>query len=86
MVTIGAVQYWNGHKQDVANALARDTHTLVNSQMGAQKKLLADVTAAKAAITKTPEDKQAAADAWKDWQDHVAKQNRVDDEHRNKKE
>lgn len=61
----------------VAGTVA-EVHTLVNSAMGVQKKALAEVTSAKAAITHDEADRLAAKEAMDDWLKHVGKQSAVD--------
>ncbi len=86
---IGFMLVWASHQRKVQNrkqnehndeqaVIARDTHTLVNSQNTAQKKTLKEVTAAKAAITNDPADIAAAKAALNDYADHVRKQQIVD--------
>jgi len=78
LVVIAFLQVWNNRKQQATAKTVDDVHTLVNSQMGAQKKLLYDVSAAKAAITHSPLDQHAADIALLEWQAHEAKQKIVD--------
>lgn len=58
--------------------VGKDTHTLVNSNMGIQLKLGMDLSEFKAITTKLPEDIAAANLARSMYQEHVKKQNVVD--------
>lgn len=60
--------------------VARDTHTLVNSNMGTQLKISAVALAQLAAYTKNPEDAKAAKIAQQALEAHEAKQKAVDEE------
>lgn len=60
--------------------VAKDTHTLVNSNMAVQLKLNAAMAKRLSLITKTPEDAQAAQYAELMYQEHVKKQAIVDGE------
>jgi hypothetical protein len=60
----------------------KDTHMLVNSAMGAQKRLLAVTSRAKATITNEAMDMAAADAAEADLREHEAKQNRLDSQDR----
>lgn len=65
-------------KLDGLAKVAKDTHTLVNSNMGVQLKLNAAVTMRLALLTKLPDDMQAAKLAEMMYKEHVAKQAVVD--------
>jgi len=58
--------------------VAKDTHTLVNSQMGIQLLLGRDLSEFKAQTTKLPEDIAAATLARSRYDEHVKKQAKVD--------
>lgn len=58
--------------------VAKDTHTLVNSNMEKQLQINAIVTRRLAVITKDPEDIKAADDADSLLREHVKKQTIVD--------
>jgi hypothetical protein len=60
------------------SAVADDTHKLVNSNMGEQLRLNADLSRWKANQTKLGEDERVALLAEKKLQEHEAKQRRVD--------
>lgn len=68
----------NGKKIDANTVIQKQTHLLVNSQMGAQKKLTAIAARALASAMPTPENNQAAADAEKLFADHEHRQLIVD--------
>ncbi len=65
-------------KLDNIVKVANDTHTLVNSNMGVQLRLNAELSRWKAESTKTPEDEQAAVTSEGMYQDHLRKQAVVD--------
>jgi uncharacterized membrane protein YjjP (DUF1212 family) len=89
---LGSLQAWNTYQSrknstaikenTVATkenaAVTKEVHILVNSQMGVTLHSLAQVTAAKAAITKDDTDIQDANEAMAKYLDHVEKQSRVD--------
>jgi hypothetical protein len=58
--------------------VAKDTHTLVNSNMGVQLRLTATFARRLADITNSPEDIAAANQADDLYQEHVKKQDIVD--------
>jgi len=68
----------NAGKIDEAAKVAKDTHTLVNSNMGVQLQLNASVTKRLADVTKDPIDKEAALSAARLYADHLGKQAIVD--------
>lgn len=72
-IVLGALQAYNSWKQSQTNRTVDKIHELTNSAMTQQKKMLAEVTAAKAAITKDPVDADAAAEAMKDYLQQVGK-------------
>lgn len=78
MFILGALMVWNKWQQGKTAKTVEVIHALTNSSMGLQKKALADVSAAKAAITKDPEDIKASEAAMADYLDHVKKQSTAD--------
>jgi hypothetical protein len=66
------------HKLDGLAKVAKDTHTLVNSNMAAQLRLNAAVTRRLAGVTGRPEDAKAADLAEALYGEHEAKQAKVD--------
>jgi len=85
MFALGALMVWNKWQQGKTAKTVEVIHALTNSSMGLQKKQLAEVTAAKAAITRSGPDAQAAAldqrsadQAMADYLDHVSKQSKAD--------
>jgi hypothetical protein len=75
---IGAMSAWTVWRSQKTAGTVDKVHTLTNSAMGIQKKSLAEVTAAKAAITHDPTDIEAARVALLDYTDHITKQSAVD--------
>ena len=69
-----AFNTWQG--QRTASTL-HEVHVLANSAMEMTQKALAEVTAAKYAITKDPADKLAADKAMSDYLAHVRKQSEL---------
>jgi hypothetical protein len=69
-----------GEKLDGLAKVAKDTHTLVNNNMGVQLRLNAELSRWKADQTKHPEDAAAADAAERLYAEHVAKQAVVDGE------
>ena len=65
-------------KMDALTKVAGDTHTLVNSNMGAQLELNAVMSRRLADITRDPEDEKTAVLAAKMWVDHKSRQATVD--------
>lgn len=65
-IVLGSLQAWNVFR-------INQVHKLTNSGMTAQKKMLAEVTAAKFAITKDKTDKANADTAMKDYLGAIAK-------------
>ena len=63
---------------DVIEKTGEKTHTLVNSNMGVQLRMHADLTQRMAEKTKEPEDIAAALQAKKLWDEHQGKQATVD--------
>ncbi len=66
-------------KADEGLKIAKDTHTLVNSNMGVQLRLNAELSRWKANQTGLPEDARAADVAERMIREHEAKQRLVDD-------
>lgn len=77
-VALGLLQAWAAYRQHKIAKTVDQIHTLTNSAMGWSKRTLAEVTSAKAAITKNPTDQQAADTAMADYLDHVSRQSKVD--------
>lgn len=81
-IVLGIIQiisaYRSGTRDDALAKVAVDTHTLVNSNYGAQLKLGADLSEFKAATTKKPADIKAAKLARTLYDDHVINQEIVD--------
>ena len=63
---------------DVIEKTGEKTHTLVNSNMGVQLRMHADLTQRMAEKTNEPEDIAAALQAKKLWDEHQGKQATVD--------
>lgn len=64
---------------NIVTSQLKDIHTLVNSQMGDQKRLLATTARAKAIITNERADIEAADRAEQELREHERKQAKVDD-------
>jgi len=79
LIYIAFVQAKNERSRKKTAKTVDEIHTLTNGAMTAQKKLLAEVTAAKAFITKDTKDLQAAADASKDYISSVQVQSNLSD-------
>ena len=75
---IGVVTTWSAWRNKKNSRIISDVHILVNSQMGITLQALAQVTAAKAAITNNDVDIDDANQAMTKYLDHVEKQARVD--------
>lgn len=69
---------WIGYKVQTISKSADSIHTLVNSNMGVQLKLGAELSRWKATQTKNKQDVRAADEAERLWQEHEAKQAIVD--------
>ena len=78
MFALGVIMVWNKWQQNKTAKTVEVIHELTNSSMGLQKKALADVSAAKAAITKDPLDVKASEAALADYLAHVNKQSAAD--------
>lgn len=78
LLLVGALTAWNAWRSSKRDVVQGQIHALVNSAMGAQKKTLAEVTAAKAAITHDVADVEAARVAMRDFQEHISKQSASD--------
>ena len=79
-LVLGGLQAWNTYQQKKTSKTVNEVHVLVNSNMGLTLHALAQVTAAKAAITKNDMDIDDANDAMAKYLDHVEKQAKVDAE------
>lgn len=84
VLLIGLISTWNLYKTNKTQKTVEKTaqtvevvKTLSDGAMGLQKRALAEVTAAKAAITRHPEDEAAAATAMKDYLDHALKEAKI---------
>ena len=66
-ITLGLLQGYSAWKASQNAKTLADIHVLTNGTMTQQKKVLAEVTAAKAYLTKDPMDIKAAEDALKDF-------------------
>lgn len=77
-MTLGVLQAWVIYKQNKTGNRVEEVHSLVNSAMGLQKRQLAEVTAAKAAITHSPADLKAAEIAMSEYLEHVKGQEKAD--------
>lgn len=69
---------WIGYKVQTISKSTDAVHTLVNSNMGAQLKLGAELSRWKAVQTRNKQDVAAADEAERLWRDHEAKQAMVD--------
>ena len=85
LALIAFLQTWNARrtkrveqKVAITAETVEKVHLLTNSAMGLQKKALAQVSAAKAAITHDPEDQKIADSALSDYLEHIGKQSKVD--------
>lgn len=78
LLLVGLLTAWNAWRAKKTAGTVEQIHTLTNSAMGLSLKSLAEVTAAKAAITKDPTDLKAAGEAMNAYLVHVAKQAQVD--------
>jgi len=77
--TFTTLGVWIAYKTRVIEVLATKTHSLVNSAMGAQLLLLAEVLEERAASTHDPTFIARAAVARRAYDDHVAAQHTVDE-------
>jgi hypothetical protein len=66
-ITYGVLQGYNTWRANQNAKILKDVHILTNGTMTQQKKVLAEVTASKAYLTKDPMDVRAAEDALKDY-------------------
>jgi hypothetical protein len=78
LLLLGLLTAWNAWRAKKTAGTVEQIHTLTNSAMGLSLKSLAEVTAAKAAITKDPADLKAATEAMNAYLSHVSKQATVD--------
>jgi len=81
LMCTGLLAYYTlklNQKVDIAAKVGIDTHALVNSAMGAQLKLAATLSMRIAKLTNDPGDMNAALDAQRLYNDHVAKQKALD--------
>lgn len=74
---IAVMQVYQSHKAKQMAKTLDTVHTLTNSSMGLQKKALMEVTAAKAAITRSKQDEEAAGVAMADYSAHMEQQAKV---------
>jgi hypothetical protein len=77
-ITLGVLQGYNTWRQNRIKKTINEIHILTNGTMTQQKKILAEVTASKAYITKDPMDMKAAEDALKDYLSQSATSDTVD--------
>lgn len=84
VLLIGLISAWNLYKTNKTQKTVEKTaqtvevvKTLSDGAMGLQKRALAEVTAAKAAITRDPKDETAATTAMNDYLDHALKEAKI---------
>jgi hypothetical protein len=75
---IGVCTAWNTWAGNKRSRQLSEIHALSNSAMGAIKKSLAQVTAAKAVLTNDWGDKKIADDAMQDYLEHESRQHKAD--------